>query len=75
MDISVMQTLISTLGFPIVMCLAMCYYIKYTGDKNREEVQKITEAHKAEEETLAKALDNNTKALEQIEQILRSKGV
>lgn len=48
-------TLISTLGFPIGMCLIMCYYIN-----------KINDAHKEESDKFAEALNNNTIVLQKL---------
>lgn len=48
-------TLISTLGFPIGMCLIMCYYIN-----------KINDAHKVETDKFAVALNNNTVVLQKL---------
>lgn len=50
-----LSSLISTLGFPIAMCLIMCYYI-----------DKINDAHKAETEKFAEALNNNTVVLQKL---------
>lgn len=47
--------LISTLGFPIAMCLIMCYYIN-----------KINDAHKEETAKFAEALNNNTVVLQKL---------
>lgn len=47
--------LISTVGFPIGMCLIMCYYIN-----------KINEAHKDETDKFAEALNNNTLVLQKL---------
>lgn len=49
------STLISTLGFPIGMCLIMCYYIN-----------KINESHKEETEKFAEALNSNTVVLQKL---------
>lgn len=49
------STLISTLGFPIGMCLIMCYYIN-----------KINDAHKMESDKFAEALNNNTIVLQKL---------
>ena len=54
---------ITTVGFPIVMCGAMAYYVKYMTDKYREEVAKLNEQHKEEMLDIVKAVDNNTLAL------------
>ena len=53
--ISELSTLISTLGFPIAMCLIMCYYIN-----------KINDAHKEESDKFADALNNNTVVLQKL---------
>lgn len=43
---------ITTVGFPIVACIVMGWYIKYITDKHEKEVTKMTEA-----------LNNNTLAI------------
>ena len=48
-------SVISTLGFPIAMCLILCYY-----------VSKINESHKAESKEFADALNNNTIVLQKL---------
>lgn len=50
-----LSSLISTLGFPIAMCLIMCYYIN-----------KINDAHKEEAGKFAEALNNNTVVLQKL---------
>lgn len=50
-----LAALISTLGFPIAMCLIMCYYIN-----------KINDAHKEETDKFAEALNNNTLVLQKL---------
>ena len=53
--INELTTLISTVGFPVGMCLIMCYYIN-----------KINEAHKEETDKFAEALNNNTVVLQKL---------
>ena len=48
-------SVISTLGFPISMCLILCYY-----------VNKINESHKAESKNFADALNANTVVLQKL---------
>lgn len=43
---------ITTVGFPIVACVVMGWYIKYITDKHEKEVAKMTDA-----------LNNNTLAI------------
>ena len=50
-----LSTAISSLGFPIGMCLIMCYYIN-----------KINDAHKEETDKFAEALNNNTLVLQKL---------
>lgn len=50
-----LTALISTLGFPIAMCLIMCYYIN-----------KINDAHKEETDKFSEALNNNTLVLQKL---------
>lgn len=60
MDISVITQLIGSLGFPIACVIAMFYY----WNKERED-------HKSELDSIRTALENNTQALIQIQEILR----
>lgn len=53
--INELSTLISTLGFPIGMCLIMCYYIN-----------KINDVHREESDKFAEALNNNTTVLQKL---------
>lgn len=63
MDWNIIMQAVTTVGFPIVMCGAMAYYVKYTTDKHREEIAKLNEQHKQEMLDIIKAVDNNTIAL------------
>ena len=65
-NIATITTLISTYGFPIVMCCAMAWYVKYMTDKNREMIEKINEQHKQEMFEVTEALNNNTLALQKL---------
>lgn len=44
MDINAVTTAISTLGFPIVMCGAMFWYMIKEKDAHKEEMDSVTEA-------------------------------
>lgn len=52
--------------FPIVACVAMGYYVKDQGDKNREQLNKILDQHKSEMKDVTTALNNNTLALQRL---------
>lgn len=55
--------LISSVGFPIVACLGMGWYVKYQTDSYRSEVQDMRKEHKEEIGKITDALNNNTLAL------------
>ena len=55
MDASSIVTVVNQVGFPIAMCLVMAWYVKYTNDQHKEEIDKITEA-----------LNNNTLAVQKL---------
>ena len=60
------MTLIQTVGFPIVMCGAMAWYVKYISDKNREQITAEREAHQEEMNEVVKAINNNTIVIEKL---------
>lgn len=57
---------ITTVGFPIVMCGAMAWYVKYITDKNREQINEMNEKHKTEMNDIVTAVNNNTLALQKL---------
>lgn len=68
---------ISTVGFPIVACIAMALFFKYMVDKSREErtemnkmhkeeIDKLTQQHRDESKAITDALNNNTLALQKL---------
>lgn len=66
MTVQDVMTLIQTVGFPIVMCGAMAWYVKYISDKNREQITAEREAHKEEMNEVVKAINNNTIVIEKL---------
>ena len=63
MDISMLIEAITTVGFPIAMCVVLMYYVKYTTDSNKAEVEQLSLRHKEEMSEVTKAIENNTIAL------------
>lgn len=55
--------LISNVGFPIVACLCMGWYVKDTTDKQRAEIQRMNDQHSEDIEKMSEALNNNTLAV------------
>jgi hypothetical protein len=73
MDPAILTSLISSIGFPIVACMAMGNYVKYITDKNNANIAAMTEAHKQETESFVTALNNNTLALQKLSDMLDSR--
>lgn len=57
MDFSAILQAISTVGFPIVMCLCFAWYIKDLNENHKEETEKFTEALNANTLVLQKLCD------------------
>lgn len=66
MNINDILTAVTTVGFPIVCCGAMMYYVKYTTDKHREEIESLNTQHKDEMKEVTNAVNNNTLALQKL---------
>lgn len=77
-----MENVLQLLGqfaFPIVMCVALFWKIDKDDENRRKddeqmraELEKITNAHKAETDVLAEALNNNTAVMIRLEELIRS---
>lgn len=74
MDFNTVIQSIGTVGFPIVCALAMGWYVKYMTDKNREDIAKINEQHKAEMSDVTQALNNNTLAIQHLCDMITKEG-
>lgn len=72
MDTNAMITLIQTIGFPIVACGAMAWYVKYITDRNREDIEKIRDSHSIEMKEVTKVLNDNTTAINKLYEKLDS---
>ncbi len=66
METAEILQLISTVGFPIVACGGMAWYVKYMTDKEREERIKINDQHKQEMSEVTAAVNNNTLAIQKL---------
>ena len=77
MSIPDIVQVVSTVGFPIVCCGGLAWYVKYVTDKEREmrvnmqkehneEMKKITDEHRNEMKEVTTALNNNTLAIQRL---------
>ena len=58
MDAGTVLNLVGSYAFPIVACIFMGWFIKYTTDKHREEISKLNEQHRTEMESITSAINN-----------------
>lgn len=72
MDVNTINTLISSIGFPIVMVLIACYYIKYLNESHKEEVENLNSQHSQQIEKLTEALNNNTSIMMELKTIIEN---
>lgn len=67
MDWSAILSAITTVGFPIVACIALFLYVRTTTKEQREETKELNAQHTAEmmafKDEIKEALNNNTIAL------------
>lgn len=55
MEITEIVSMISTVGFPIAMCIMLCWYVKSTNDSYRQDII-----------SLQQSIDNNTAVMNKI---------
>lgn len=66
MDLNVIMTLIGSLGFPIVACIGLGWYVKYMTDTNRSDMTELRKEHKDEMTKMTEALNNNTLVIQKL---------
>lgn len=66
-------SMITTVGFPIVACIAMGWYVKYTTDMHEKSRKEEQEKHSEEVTRMTEALNNNTIALTVLTENLKVK--
>ncbi len=55
MEITEIINMVSTVGFPIAMCIMLCWYVKSTNDSYRQDIK-----------SLQQSIDNNTAVMNKI---------
>ena len=66
MDAQAITQAITSVGFPIVCCVIMMYYIKYRDETTRNEVHHLTDQHREEMSELTEAIHNNTIVIQKL---------
>lgn len=66
MDANAIIQMITTVGFPIVACGGMAWYVKYITDRNRDDLKEERNQHDQEMQKVTDALNNNTLAIQKL---------
>lgn len=66
MNMTDLMTVISSVGFPVVACVGLGWYVKYITDNNNKEVAEMRKEHQDEISKVTEALNNNTLALQRL---------
>ena len=66
MDLNIIMTLVGSLGFPIVACIGLGWYVKYMTDTNRSDMTELRKEHKEEMTKMTEALNNNTLVIQNL---------
>ncbi len=74
MDFSALVQAVTSLGFPVVCCGAVMWYVKYLTDANRAEIDDINMQHREEMQQITQAVQNNTEALIRLTEKLTAAG-
>ena len=60
MDFNVLITMVGSLGFPIVACIAMAIFFREVNKNYREDIKELSSNHKNEMDKVTEAINNNT---------------
>lgn len=66
MNMNDLISVISSVGFPVVACIGLGWYVKYITDNNNKEVAEMRKEHQDEISKVTDALNNNTLALQRL---------
>lgn len=71
MDISAIVSIISTVGFPIVMCIIMFKYITTLTENHKEEIKLLKDSMSSNMCKLDQSIDNNSKLLVELKTLIQ----
>lgn len=66
MDFSSVLQAIATLGFPIVCCLMLFWYVYKRENTYDDQIRQLTEKHETEVNQLVEAVNNNTLVMQRL---------
>ena len=64
MEMNTILTAISTVGFPIVSCVALGWFCKWMIETNNKNIEKLFDLFAQSNKENREAIENNTKVLE-----------
>ena len=59
-------SLVSSVGFPIVACIYISFYVKTQTQNYREDIKELQKEHREEISQLSSVLENNTLAIQKL---------
>lgn len=71
MDASAITQIVSTVGFPIAMCLLLAWYVKTLNDNHTQQINKLNQEHKEEVKQMTEAVQNNTITIQKLVDLLQ----
>lgn len=60
MDIATVMQAISSLGFPIVACIAIAWYFNKVNEHYRSDIKELSQQNREQLDKLTEAISNNT---------------
>lgn len=66
MEVNEIISIVQSLGFPIVMCAAMGWFVYFMYNKNRDDMNILRETHSQETNELRTAIENNTLVMQKL---------
>lgn len=66
MDANTLITMIGSLGFPIVACIAMGWFFARVNDNYRNDIKELQSTHREEVKAMTEAINNNTLVIQKL---------
>lgn len=66
MDANTLITMIGSLGFPIVACIAMGLFFAKVNDNYRNDIKELQSTHREEVKAMTDAINNNTLVIQKL---------
>lgn len=66
MDFQSILAAISSLGFPIVACIAIAWFFNKVNDNYRQDIKELQASQKEETKALVDAVNNNTLIIQKL---------